>query len=264
LLALALGCPVSAETVTVTDPRPVDQAIRKLEDAYGWPITYEDPPYAFASDIKDTAEVRRDGKSASEPGVSRILVPRGGTFTFTFAPPQTREPGGRAPMEQARAAILEMLESYSSSLAGLPVFTLTESSGIFHVVPSQRRDAPGRMEKIESLFDFPVVIPPGTRTGQRFLEEICESLSSRAGYPVHIGMGAINMLATSRTSISSAPNESARSLMSRFFAEAAAPLLMLRRAVSWHAYYQQGWGYMLNFHVLVFTSAPPRNGAVNR
>ena len=61
----------------MSDPRPVAEAVRRLEVAYGWPITYEDPPLVYPGDLEDvTSSVRKDGKSASEPGVAIILVPR--------------------------------------------------------------------------------------------------------------------------------------------------------------------------------------------
>ena len=42
------------------DARPLGQAARDLETAYGWIVTYEDVP-VFGADAKDvTAEVRKD------------------------------------------------------------------------------------------------------------------------------------------------------------------------------------------------------------
>ena len=47
--------------LSVKDPRPVAEAILKLEDQYGWVITYEDSRFVHDSEIVDVAlKVRRD------------------------------------------------------------------------------------------------------------------------------------------------------------------------------------------------------------
>ncbi len=256
-------CTASAEKITVTDGRPVDRAIQKLEAAYGWPITYEDTPRVYEGDLEDaTSRVRRDGKSADEPGVSRILLPREQTFSFSFDPPQGRKLSGRAPAEQTRAAILAMLDSYASSVGGVRFFALTESNGMFHVVPVQRKDASGKLENIVPLFDAPVEIAPKGRSGSQLVTEICRALASRAGYPVGLGTGGANLLGNSRTSIGSKRGESARSVMSRFFAEVEASGPLTRAPFSWHAYYEPDWGYALNLRPSdrLFVPVPRPNG----
>src|SRR5437879_2804770 len=48
-------------TITVNDPRPLAAAITELELRHGWVITYEDPPYEYAADVRDvTGVVRKD------------------------------------------------------------------------------------------------------------------------------------------------------------------------------------------------------------
>ena len=42
-------------------PRPVAEAVRQVERAFGRPVTYEDVGYVHPDDIRDvTAQVRRD------------------------------------------------------------------------------------------------------------------------------------------------------------------------------------------------------------
>src|SRR5262245_54420252 len=66
-LAIVSSVPVfggDVQTVvklSVDDPRPVAKALERLEDKYGWRITYEDPRYAYPGDIEDvTTKVRKD------------------------------------------------------------------------------------------------------------------------------------------------------------------------------------------------------------
>lgn len=251
-VCIALSWAAKAETVTVSGPYPVAEAAIKLEDVYGWAITFEDPPLVYAGDLWDATSVsRKDGKRAGEPGVLQVLAPRPGTFSFSFDPPLHREPGARAPEGLARGAILDMLKAYSLSIGDVEAFTLTDSNGLFHITPTQRKGASGAWEKIVPLLDAKVTIPPGRRTGEELLNEICHSLASQSGVRVDLFVaGAINLLSHSSTQIASRPDETARSILSRFFAELAAP-----RPVTFHFGYMPSWGYGLFVRVVDNSSA---------
>ena len=238
---LALCGPSGAETVVIRSGRPVDDATRKLEAAYGWAITYEDPPRIFEGDLEDaTARIRKDGKSASEPGVMQILLPRIVVFSFALDDRPKVAPGTRAPEEAARAAILEMLKGYAASVGGAEMFALSDSNGIFHIVPTQRKDASGKLEKIVPVLDTVVSIPPGQRTVRELVMAVCQSVATQMGVRLDGELNG-NGARQRTTQIASLPNESARSILSRIFAELAMP-----RPISWHMYYQPGWGYALN------------------
>jgi hypothetical protein len=237
---------VNAQTITVNDPRPVHQAVLKLEAIYGWAITYEDLPYIHESDLEDvTSRVRRDGKSATEPGIKKILAPRGGAFSFSVDGGLKLDPGTRTPEAIIRAAILEMLKSYSASIGGAEMFALTDSNGLFHVVPVQCKNASGKLEKIVPLLDTPVNIPPGRRTGMELLFEICRSVTSQTGRQLSGPGWAINALMNYNTEIGSAPNETARSLLSRLFADMARP-----RPFSWGLLCDGSGSCALNVHIV--------------
>jgi hypothetical protein len=240
-IVLASWCAASAQTITINDPRPVDAATLILESTFGWPITYEDTPRVFQGDLEDvTAQVRRDGKSASEPGVMPTLIPHGGSFFFSLEDRPQLASGTRAPEAATRAAILEMLKGYSGSVGGVEMFALTDSNGVFHIVPTQRKSASGKLEKVVPVLDTVVNIPAGQRTAVELVRVICESVSSQTGVHVAEAVPA-NLFRLRKTQIASLPNESARSILSRLFAELAMP-----RPVSWHLLYQPGWGYALN------------------
>jgi len=56
---IALGIVSGQQTtrvISVNDPRPLSEAILKLEKATGQPITYEDPSYAYSADIVDRSD----------------------------------------------------------------------------------------------------------------------------------------------------------------------------------------------------------------
>jgi len=235
----------AAETVTVSDPRPVDAAVRQLQSIYGWPITYEDLPVAFEADIEDvTTRVRKDGKSADEPGVLRILVARTHSFYFMLGDRPVLKPGTRAPEELARAAITEMLKSYSESTGGATQFALTDSNGIFHIVPTRGRNRLGEPEPVSPILDTVVTIPPGQRTAGELISAVCRTVAAQTGVRIDFGEHG-NLLRQRITQIASLPNESVRSILSRLFAEIASP-----QPVSWALLYQPGWDYTFNVRVL--------------
>jgi hypothetical protein len=241
LTLFAICGSVRAETFTIDDNRPVADAARQLEARYGWPITYEDPPRVYAGDLIDvSAQVRRDGRSSSEAGVSPLLVPRPGSFSFVLEDTSWTEPGTRAPEGAARAAILTMLKAYSASIGGVEMFALTESDGLFHIVPTQRKDATGKMEKITPLLDKVVLIPAGERTLTAFINEVLGQVKLGERETIGGPAFASNFLMQTKTQMASRPNESARSVLSRLFAEVAVPT-----PLSWALFHQPGW-YSLN------------------
>jgi hypothetical protein len=239
----ALGAS-GADTITVNSGRPVADAARKLEFRYNWAITYEDPPYMYESDLVDVNAASRVGR----PDVKVLMTPRDVKFSFTLedGPPADRpRPTTRSPETTAREAILTMLRSYSASLGGLETFTLTDSNGLFHIVPTRARNAAGVFEMFTPILDRTVSILPGQRTGMALVKEICQSLSEQSGVKVFLA-GGTNLLNQHVTAIASTPNETARSILSRLFAE-------LRRPASWEIRYglQDGSGmYVLNVYLV--------------
>jgi hypothetical protein len=228
------------ETFTINDNRPVAYAAADLEARYGWPITYEDPPWIYEGDLIDvTAQVRKDGKSAGVPGVVKILVPRPGSFSFELTDRPWTEPGTRAPEDAARSAIKAMLKAYSATIGGIEVFTLTESSGMFHIVPIQRLDESGRMARITPLLDKIVSISPGQRSVMALVKDVLENVIE--GEPAEVSPP---QTLRGATAISPLSGESARSVLSRLFAEQAMPVPM-----SWDLFYRPG-SYGFNVHAV--------------
>src|SRR5258708_8115430 len=80
-LLIALGLASAQQTttvITVTTPRPLSEAIIKLEKASNQPITFEDAPIVYAGDIVDKSDVDRH-----KPGV-QVLIPKDVTLRVTF------------------------------------------------------------------------------------------------------------------------------------------------------------------------------------
>jgi hypothetical protein len=133
-----------------------------------------------------------------------------------------------------------MLKSHADSVGGAEMFALTESDGLFHVVPVQRRDKSGNLEKVVPIMDTPVTLPAKQRSGTQLLIDICQFLTQQTGESVTLGQPFQR-----DTSVTPKPGETARSVVSRLLAEQARPL-----PVSWRLKYQPGSGYGLNIHLV--------------
>src|SRR5215475_1915416 len=72
----------SADSVTIiaNGPRPLEQAVNRLSDEYGWTIDYEDPPYGPSDVVDATAPQWR----AQNPTAKGVVVVRSGEFQSHF------------------------------------------------------------------------------------------------------------------------------------------------------------------------------------
>ena len=77
---------VRREDLLVDDPRPMAAALEELTRRYGTIITYEDPRYLYAADIKDvTREVSRNLDRFPPGQAPKVLVPFGGRLDFKYS-----------------------------------------------------------------------------------------------------------------------------------------------------------------------------------
>ena len=190
-------------TISVNHPRPLASAIEVLENRHGWVITYEDPPLLHPSDIEDvTLAVRRD-HDLKKP---RVLAPRGGPFNFRYS-----IPAGRVAPDES--ALLErLLEEYHRS--GHPgVFRVRRTGAVFHVVPTESKNALGHFEPRVSLLDSTISISDRERSALGMIEEITAVVSGPAA---RVGIGTVPFNLLNQVSVrGGARNESARSVLLR-------------------------------------------------
>jgi hypothetical protein len=190
-------------TIHVSTPRPLASAIEELENRYGWVITYEDPRYVYACDFEDlTLAVRKDYDLTK-----RVLVPRGGPFTFRYAvSPSADAPDGSALLER-------LLQEYH--LTGYPgVFRLIRTGSVFHIVPSESRNTLGQFEPHVSLLSANISITDRDRTAFAMLEAITAAMSRPGSARVGIGTVPVNLLMQVRVQ-GGARNERARTVLLR-------------------------------------------------
>ena len=183
--------------VVVDDPRPVALAVHLLIEKYGYRITYEDPPYAYDSDLKD-----RYVKGFKD------RVPAGGALAIDFARSSVMT------TSDDMAGILKKLLQAHSGLDKGGHFRVVQNGPVFHVLPSQVKDRSGNWVSQASILDVAISLPIKERTGMAILEDICSAIGAAAH--VHIVVGSIpaNVILPYRSMLS-AENESARSVLMR-------------------------------------------------
>ena len=199
------GTPQSDRTLTVSTegPRPLADAIETLENRYRWVLTYEDPPYVYASDVEDvTLAVQRTYHPEK-----RVLVPRGGPFNFEYA----LASGAAEPEESV--VLANLLEAYRFS--GYPgEFRLLRTGSVFHVVPSESRNSFGLFEARSSLLDANISIEHQERTADEMLKAITNTVSASGSATVLPGTWPLNLFLSIRR-YEGAKNESARTVLLR-------------------------------------------------
>jgi hypothetical protein len=222
-----------AVSLYLDDPRPLARAVEALEKRFGWVITYEDPPFAHVNDLADvTASVRRDVS-----GSAKVLIPRGGSFAFSYDPPLG------VPELDEETVLVALLDHYH--LSGNPgVYRLLRSASAFHVVPSRVKNLQGVLESYNAVLDADISVPAGNRTAFEMIKAIVAAISQSTGVEVAAGTVPINLLMQTRVD-GAAYHENARAVLTRVLEQTG-------RRLSWKLLYTPTptKGYALNIHIV--------------
>jgi hypothetical protein len=232
VLGISLRAQEAPNTITVNDPRPLAAAILALEKRHGWIVTYEDPPYEYATEVRDvTGAVRRDFDLSKT-----VLIPGGGLFVFT-------DPAGIAPGDvDARAALGTMLDAYHTS--GNPgTFRVIRQQSVFHVVPTSSLDAHGVATRRTSPLDARIQVRAGDASAFETLQAVLRLAGDASGTQLVVGTVPTNLL---RQTVVPQPaaNVTARDALLRTFAAT-------RQRLSWQLFCQpRTVTCALNVHVV--------------
>jgi hypothetical protein len=229
--------PGPTQSVSVDDPRPIDKAIEILQSKYGYIITYEDPRYVYAGDLKDiTQEIR----TSVDPRYKRIktLVPVGGTVNLSL--PMASSVNDSRSM----AAVLTQLLQSHAALQRDGRFRLEQTGDVFHIVPAEIQDADGTWRSQVPPLDYAITVSKITNAnGLTMLHAICAALT-KAGARVFEGTVPLNVLNQYRGDLE-AENESARSVLLRMLAATGSRL-------AWSLLYDPNLkAYFLNISVVM-------------
>jgi len=230
--------PVGQVDLTVEDPRPVAKAAERLATLYGYLITYEDPRYQHADDLRDvTNEVRNDLGRVSMEKQPRTIVPAGGRLELRIIDPDL----GRTD-HSATVSIRALLDAQAARPNG-GQFRLEQTGHMFHILPARVRDQAGDWASLSSVLDVPISLLPADRSGMAQLQAIVEAIQKANGFPIKVGTVPLNVF---RPRIHlGAENERARDVLIRALDATGARM-------TWQLYYAPD----LKFYVLNIKEVP--------
>jgi hypothetical protein len=178
----------SAATVTITanGPRPLELAVSRLSDEYGWIVDYEDPPYG-PSDVVDatTPQLR-----AQNPKGKRVTMVKSAEFQSHF-----REDRNESDPIASEARVLETVVSDYERNMRIGRFSVrAEGTRRFSVVGTGVLNDAGASNLTRPLLDTPVSVPLETQTAARALDTILAALTTQSRTRVSAGMVPVNLL----------------------------------------------------------------------
>ncbi len=161
--------------LSVNDPRPMAEAVLSLIRSYPVTITYEDPRYEYAGDLRDIkGQVGQTGQPQA-----RTIVPRGGVFAATY---DVSDDTGQ-PVDIADA-IQKLIDANNVARRG-GQFELRRSGDTFHVVPAEVRDRSGHWIPQQSILDVPIAFSSGGERGVfELVEAILKEVSAATGQEI--------------------------------------------------------------------------------
>ncbi len=229
--------------LSVNDGRPMGQAVLSLIRSYPVTITYEDPRYEYAGDLRD---VTRQVSKTRHPQ-ARAIVPRGGALHATY---EVSQDTGR-PVDMADA-IQKVIDANNLARHG-GHFELRRSGETFHVVPTEVRDNKGRWIPQQSVLDTRITFSSGgERDGFELIETILQEVSVASGQKI---VGGLNLATTCSTAACvqnkrtvEAQNESARDVLMRL-------VNSLSRRYTWVLYYAPAERYYV-FNLVLGVERP--------
>jgi hypothetical protein len=199
--------------LTVLSGRPTFRATQKLQEEYGYVITYEDPPYRFAGDLHDIAPVIRKDY-AKFPVDSRPiwLVPKTAELDVTF--PVALTTSG----PQGMHTILAKVVAAANNIGSGGRFRVEQDGDVFHVIPVDIRDRDGNWVGYEPLLDSTISFPLRDRTEADLYKDLAVEVGAEKSVQltarVNSGIVFGHQGPDIHTNLS-ASNERARSVLTR-------------------------------------------------
>ncbi|MDQ2898534.1 MAG: hypothetical protein M3Y07_01890 [Acidobacteriota bacterium] len=192
--------------LTVTEARPLAQALEVLSVAHGLQINYEDPTYSSADDVID----KTNPQYKQQHPTARAVLPISRSLQFEYL-----SAGRGRPLPDPSAVLRSLIGTYNA--LGFPgVFELRQTGDIFHVVPIQEKSH-GKPIPYVSPLDTPISLPEQERSGIETIDAICRAINQVLGKnEIHPGAMPNNML-REKSVLLNANHESARSVLLRAF-----------------------------------------------
>ncbi len=170
--------PARTEFLSVNDPRPLADAADQLQKRFGIPITYEDPPYLYSSDIVD---LRLEPVESHVDRDHPTWIPRFGRIELKYL-----VSGGENRIDDLAAALEQAIQVHASN-GNAGSFRLDRERDALSLIPTAAKGADGRLAPIKPVLDTEVVLPAGARPGEELLELIMTELNRKSGFKINHG-----------------------------------------------------------------------------
>ncbi len=212
ILGAALAAVGAAQDrkVSVDGGRPLYEAVKQLHQLNGWLVSYQDPPYEHPDDL---AKAAPSGAAAGAPNPRRHMSPLHRSIEITYPEPRT------GTVEERRKIIDGIVERFSAAGAGH--FRVQHNEDFSHIVPASVKRISGTVEKVTSLCDVSVSLPPKMRTMNESVTDIPSQVWRATNVPVVLGVFPGNLF-LQRPYQAEAHNENACDVVDRVFESANA------------------------------------------
>jgi hypothetical protein len=198
-----------ATSFTVESPRALSQAVLMLIQRYGYVITYEDAPLTYTGDFHDyTSEIHSDLSYLKKSGTVREIAPTRETLTLNLMS------SGAMSDPNNMASVIEQILKEHAVLNRGGRFRLQQTEGVFHIVPTEVRDARGEWVSHGSLLNAAITIPEIEGPSAMLLDAICAAVSKATHTHVLVGHVPMNAVADYR-GVLAANGEPARNVLLR-------------------------------------------------
>jgi len=154
--------------------RPMDGAAIALSEQLQCAITYEDPPFEFAGDLRPL----HSGTAT--------LVPRSGRISFSY-----QKTGNTL-------EIIRQLLAEHSAAGNVGDFIVTQTGDIYNVIPVRYRNKAGKIVEHHSILDTKITISLQDTNMQQAMDAICKAVS-KANSRFRLGAGRTPLNAFMRT-----------------------------------------------------------------
>jgi len=197
----------------VYDSRPMAEAVIALGEQLQCPITYEDPPFEFAGDLRPVY-----------PG-STMPVPKGGRISFSYQ--KTDDTLG----------VITQLLALHSAVGNAGDFSVIQTGDIYNVIPVRYKNKVGKPVDHHSILDTRISISLQDTNMQYALDAVCKAVS-KANSSFNLGLGQTPLNAFMQTPYScEIVDEPARDIINEMLAlhnqslkDRGAPILLTWQA----------------------------------
>ncbi|MEO5924188.1 MAG: hypothetical protein ABIR70_10205 [Bryobacteraceae bacterium] len=213
--------------VEVTAPRPVYEAILKLQSLSRVAINYEDLRYDSANDVEDasgwilTPQQRQDHPNA------KVIIPKAGSLSATLPTDGAGKLPDVSTTEQALAAVLA-----AQSASNTPGTLHSElAGGVLFVEPSEQHSAQGFRVSATPILDTLVTLDGKEALAVDVFEYIVAQIRNASGAKLTLGTVPIGAFLQSKVALK-ANGESAKFVLAKLLAA-----LFPGRTAFYHALY---------------------------